>query len=140
LSKRNSGQIRIIEAFLAIFIIFSAITISASLTTKSTATENSNLASVGLQALLQLDADGSLSAYIDAGDWSGMREALNLLLPVGVSFNLTVYNAEMRQINTETVSNGAFSSQEITLVEYVCASQNPEFRYYVVRLYLAVAK
>jgi hypothetical protein len=140
LSKRNSGQIRIIEAFLAIFIIFSAITISASLTTKSTATENSNLASVGLQVLLQLDADGSLSAYIDAGDWSGMREALNLLLPVGVSFNLTVYNAEMRQINTEKVSNGAFSGQEITLVEYVCASRNPEFRYYVVRLYLAVAK
>ncbi|MCS7124912.1 MAG: hypothetical protein NZ932_05825 [Candidatus Bathyarchaeota archaeon] len=137
---QNSGQIRVIEAFLAIFIIFSVTAISTNLATKSTRPTNNGLAALGMQALLQLDSDGSLGAYIAAGNWSGLRETLNLLLPVGVSFNLTVYDNEMRQVNTETVSNGGFNSQEVTLVKYVCASQNPEFSYYVVYLYLAVAK
>jgi len=136
----NSGQIRIIEAFLAIFIIFSAVAISANLPAKSQNPANNNLASIGMQALLQLDSDGSLSAYIAAGNRSGLREALNLLLPAGVAFNLTVYDAQMRRIVMETVSNGDFSSQEVTLVKYVCTSRSPEFRCYVIYLYLAVAK
>ncbi|MBS7647711.1 MAG: hypothetical protein QXK93_02055 [Candidatus Bathyarchaeia archaeon] len=137
---RNHGQIRVIEAFLALFIIFSALTISVNLTTKSVNSTNNGLASIGMQTLLQLDSDGSLAAYITAGNWSGLREALNLLLPAGVSFNLTVYDSQMRRVNTETVSNGGLNSQEVTLVKYVCTSQSPEFRYYVVYLYLAVAK
>ena len=136
----NSGQIRIIEAFLAIFIIFSAVAISANLPAKSPNPANDSLASIGMQALLQLDSDGSLSAYIASGNWPGLREALNLLLPAGVSFNLTVYDAQMRQINMETVSNGGFNSQEITLVKYVCTSRSPEFHCYVIYLYLVVAK
>lgn len=140
MKRWNRGQIRVIEAFLATFIIFSALAVSANLTTKSTRTPNNPLASIGTQALLQLDSDGSLAAYITAGNWSGLREALNLLLPAGVSFNLTVYNGQMRQINTETVSNGGFNSHEIALVKYVCTSQGPVFRVYVVYLYLAVAK
>lgn len=138
--RRSSGQIRIIEAFLAIFIIFSAVAVSANITAKSPNSANNSLASLGMQALLQLDSDGSLAAYITAGNWSGLRETLNLLLPAGVSFNLTVYDSQVGQVNTETVSNGGFSSQEITLVKYVCTSQAPEFRYYMVYLYLAVAK
>lgn len=138
--SQNRGQIRIIEAFLSIFVIFSAITVAANLATKTTAAENNGLASVGLQALLQLDSDGSLSAYMDAGNWSELRIALNLLLPIGVSFNLTVYDMEMRQVNTEIVSNGEFSSQEITLVRYICASQSSDFHYYVIYLYLAMTK
>lgn len=138
---QNHGQIRIIEAFLAIFIIFSALTISANLATKSVSPQTDNsLASIGMQALLQLDSDGSLAAYITAGNWSGLREALNLLLPAGVVFNLTVYDSQMRQINTETISNGGLNSQEITLVKYVCTSQSPVFYVYVVYLYLAVVK
>lgn len=137
---QNSGQIRIIEAFLAIFIIFSAIAISSNLTTKSTSPASNSLASIGMQALLQLDTDGGLAAYITAGNWSGLREALNLLLPAGVCFNLTVYDGQMQQVNIEIISNGGFNSQEITLVKYVCTSQSPGFRVYVVYLYLAVAK
>ncbi|MEM0058146.1 MAG: hypothetical protein QXG58_04715 [Candidatus Bathyarchaeia archaeon] len=138
---QNHGQIRVIEAFLAIFIIFSALTISANLATKSVSPQTDNsLASIGMQALLQLDSDGSLAAYITAGNWSGLREALNLLLPTGVIFNLTIYDSQMRQINTETISNGGSKSQEITLVRYVCTSQGCEFCVYVIYLCLAVAK
>jgi len=137
---QKSGQIRIIEAFLAIFIIFSALTISANLSAKNPSQRSNGLASMGMQVLLHLDSDGSLAAYIAAGNWSGLREALELLLPAGVSFNLTVYDDQMRQVNTELIFNGALNSQETTLVKYVCTSRGLLFRCYVVYLYLAVAK
>ncbi len=140
MKSQSKGQIRIIEAFLAVFIVLSALTISASLTSSHSNIENTDLASFGMQALLQLDSDGSLSAFIEAGNWMELRDALSLLLPTGVSFNLTVYNEEMQQINGEIVSNGGFSSQEIIFVEYLCVSQEPAFHYYIIHLHLAVAK
>lgn len=140
MKKQKMGQIRIIEAFLAVLIVFSSLAISASLTTEQKTTESSNLASIGMQALIKLDSDGSLGAYIDQGDWFGLREALSLLLPEGVSFNLTVYDEDMRQINTEAITNGNIDSQEVASIKYVCVSQNPSFRYYVIYLRLAVVK
>jgi hypothetical protein len=138
--NQRRGQIRIIEAFLAVLIVFSSLAISASLTTEQKIAESSDLASIGLQTLIKLDSDGSLGDYIDSGNWSGLRETLNLLLPEGISFNLTVYDEEMRQINTEAVTNGNLNSQEVTSVKYVCVSQNPNFKYYVIYLHLAVVK
>ena len=138
--KNQRGQIRIIEAFLAVLIIFSSIAISASLTAGHKNMESSDLASVGLQALIKLDSDGSLGAYIDSGNWSGLRETLSLILPEGVSFNLTVYDGKMRQVNTEAVANGNPNGQEVASIKYVCVSQNPNFKYYVVQLRLAVVK
>jgi hypothetical protein len=137
--RQNRGQIRIIEAFLAVLIIFSSFAVSADLTTTQNKTKHSDLASVGLQALIQLDSDGSLGMYIDGGNWSVLRDALNLALPAGVSFNLTVYSAQMQQINTAVISNGAFSSQDVAFVEYVCASRGSMFRCYIIHLYLTVA-
>jgi hypothetical protein len=139
MKNENKGQIRIIEAFLAVLIIFSSFAISANLTVTQNITHHDNLASIGSQALVKLDSDGSLSRYIDYGDWSAFRDALNLVLPAGIAFNLTVYNGQMQQVNTDVVSNGGFSSQDIAFVEYVCASQGSTFHCYVIYLYLAVA-
>jgi hypothetical protein len=139
MNLKNRGQIRIIEAFLAVFIIFSSLAVSANLTVTQNKTKRDDLASVGLQALMKLDSDGSLGNYIDCRDWVSLRDALNTILPSGVSFNLTVYNKQMQQVNNAVISNGAFNSQEITFVEYVCASQGLIFRCYIIHLYLAVA-
>lgn len=133
------GQIRVIEAFLAVLVIFSSLTISARIVTPQRTVADA-LAHMGIQALIKLDSDGSLSKYIESGDWQGLREALNLLLPAGVTFNVTVYDREMRQVNRETISNGGFNSQDVTFAKYVCVSRNPTFNYYVIYIYLAVAK
>ncbi|MGB9778145.1 MAG: hypothetical protein ACPLW8_01965 [Candidatus Bathyarchaeales archaeon] len=135
---RDKGQIRIVEAFLSVLIIFSAFTISANLTVTQNRTKNDDLASVGLQALIILDSDGSLAKYIDDGNWNGLRDALNLILPTGVCFNMTVYDEQMQQINTDVISNGGFGSQQIAFVEYVCASQGVTFHCYIIHLLLAV--
>jgi len=134
----NRGQIRIIEAFLAMLIIFSSFSISANLTSSQKIVNQSSLDSVGLHALLKLDSDGSLGKYVDNSDWADLRNALSLVLPTGISFNMTVYNEQMEQLNAEVVSNGSFNSREITCIEYICASQGQTFHCYIIHLYLAV--
>ncbi|MGQ9506853.1 MAG: hypothetical protein ACUVTB_03205 [Candidatus Bathycorpusculaceae bacterium] len=138
MKAHNKGQIRIVEAFLSALIIFSAFTISANFTITQNRTKNDDLAAVGLQALIMLDSDGSLGKYIENGNWNVLRDALSLLLPTGVCFNLTVYDDKMQQVNTDVISNGGFGSQQITFVEYVCASQGMTFRCYIIILLLAV--
>jgi len=137
MKRKDTGQIRIIEAFLAVAIIFSSFTISANLTVTQNITKYDKLTSNGLQALLKLDSDGSLGEQIGNEDWSSLRDTLSLVLPVGTIFNLTVFDEQMKQANTEVISNGGFSSEERAFVEYVCVSRNSTLHYYVIHMCLA---
>jgi len=139
MKNQNKGQIRIIEAFLAVLIIFSSFAVSANLTVTQNRTKRDDLSLIGLQALIKLDSEGSLGKYIDDGNWTVLQHVLNLALPASVTFNLTVYNEQMQQVNTAVISNGAFSSQDVAFVEYVCASRSLIFHCYIIHLYLAVA-
>jgi hypothetical protein len=139
MKRQNKGQIRIIEAFLAALIVFSAFAISSNLNTRQNASKSEDLASVGLQALTKLDSDGRLSQHIDSGNWTALRDALSVAFPAGICFNLTVYNEQMHQINPNAISNGGFNSQQVAFVQYICVSQSATFRCYVIHLNLAVA-
>lgn len=136
----NKGQIRIIEAFLAALIIFSSFAVSSNLTVTQNTKRSEDLASIGLQALIKLDSDGSLSNLIDKGNWTALQDALSIVLPVGICFNLTVYDDQMRQLNSALISNSNFGSLQITFVEYVCASRGLVLRCYIIHLHLAVVK
>jgi hypothetical protein len=138
LNKADKGQIRIIEAFLAVIIVFSAFTVSGSLPLNQNTARKDDLTLIGLNALMKLDSSGVLGKYIGDAEWSSLREALNLLLPSGVTFNLTVYNSSMQQLNTEIIANGGLNSQNTAFVEYICVSQNATFQCYILHLYLAV--
>jgi len=138
MNNQNKGQIRIIEAFLAVLIIFSSLAVSANLTVTQNETKSGSLTSVGLQVLTRLDSSGSLGKQIDHRNWTALRDSLTILLPAGISFNLTVYNEQMQQVNDAIISNGAFHSQEIAFVEYVCATQGSTFHCYIIHLHLAV--
>ena len=139
MKRANVGQIRVIEAFLAVLIIFSAFAVTANLTVSENASRNSELASVGLQVLTKLDSDSTLGRLIEEGNWTGLREVLVVALPLGVVFNLTVLDDQMQQVNAEVVSNGGFASEDIAFVEYVCCGGAQVFRCYVVYLWLGVA-
>jgi len=139
MKRRNRGQIRIIEAFLAVLIIFSSFAVSANLSAPQKRTKQDGLASVGLQTLVELDSQGTLGRYIDERNWSALRDALDLALPTGLTFNLTVYNERMQQVNTDIVSNGGPTSQDVTHIEYVVASRGLIFHWYIIHLYLSVA-
>ncbi|MCD6445800.1 hypothetical protein J7L49_03335 [Candidatus Bathyarchaeota archaeon] len=133
----NEGQIRIIEAFLASLIIFSSLIVSANLTVTQNQPENNYLESNGLQALIKLDSDGTLGRYIDERNWTAIRDSLNLVLPAGTSFNLTIYNEKGQLIGV--VSNGGLNSENLVSIEYFCASQSSIFHCYILHLKLTVA-
>jgi hypothetical protein len=140
MKRQNRGQIRIIEAFLAVLVIFSSFAVSSNLTITQNVRKSGDLASVGLQALMMLDSDGSLGRFTDYRNWTAIRDALTTVLPVSMCFNLTIYDDQMHQINDVDISNGALSGQEVASVEYVCASQNATFHCYIICLQLAVVE
>jgi hypothetical protein len=134
----NKGQIRIIEAFLAIAVVFSALTI-AGITYPSPPdlSKPKALADIGMQALIELDANGTLGKLISQQNWTSLKNALDVLLPTGVSFNLTVYDENLNQINSQTIQNTSVLGQEAVSVQYACAGQGLNVRFWILRLQLS---
>jgi hypothetical protein len=137
--RGKRGQIRVMEAFLSAFLIFSALAISAALSPPATSGNEKTLATQGMQALVQLDSDGRLGEMIEARNWTALSGALQLLLPVGAAYNLTVYDENMQQVTNSPVSNGDLVG-DVVSIEYLCAVQGLQFRVYLLRLQLAVVR
>jgi len=138
-NRNNRGQVRIVEAFLAVLIVLSAFTVAGNVTVTQNKSRDGDLASAGFAALLKLDSDGYLASWIDSGNWVAMRETLSLALPAGITFNMTIYDDQMRPVNTAIISNGALGSQEISSVEYISGDRSTVFHVYIIRLELAIA-
>ena len=134
----KKGQVRMLEAFLAVLVVFSTSIISTTFSPPTNFNDEKLLSTLGMQALTELDSDGTLGKLIDERNWTAITENLKILLPVGVSYNLTVYDNETHQINDFTVGNG-LKGQKVVSVEYPCASQSSDCRLYLVRLQLAFA-
>jgi hypothetical protein len=98
------------------------------------------LAKTGSQTLLALDSQGDLGNLIDEGNWSALRDALDLAVPTGVSFNLTVYDSAGAPLNTQPIQNSNVYGNEMVSVRYICASQNPDTNFYTLQLQLAQVK
>ena len=135
----SKGQMRTVEAFLAILLLFSAFALTTLVTPAATPTNNDDLATVGTQALISIDNDGELGNLIEARNWTAIADALNILLPVGMSYNLTVYDENLQPLNNVTISNGIIPNQNTVSVQYPCASQSPQGNLYLLRLQLATA-
>ena len=140
MKRENVGQIRIIEAILALLIVFSAFTISSDLTATESTSKHNELASIGLQCLAAMDSTGSLTRDIDAGNWTKLQDAVAVALPSGFIFNLSVMDENLRQINSGEMSNGGLGNLEVTCVEYICVSRNSSLKFYVLRLCLVVVE
>jgi hypothetical protein len=137
--KKDGGQVRVVEALLSTFIIFSALTICSTLSPISDNNQEKRLAAKGMQALIQLDSDDGLGKMIEQSNWAALSEALQLLLPTGVSYNLTVYDKDLQQVNNIPICNG-FLGGDVAAVEYLCVSQSPQYHCYTLRLQLALVE
>lgn len=134
----KKGQIRMLEAFLAVLVIFSASILSIKFSPATDFESEKSLSTSGMQALIELDNNGYLGKLIDEKNWTAIRQNLEVLLPAGVSYNVTVYDDAMHQVNDFAIGNG-LKGQKVVSVEYPCASQSSECRFYLVRLQLAFA-
>lgn len=134
----RKGQIRIIEAFLAIAVVFSALIISTvTFPSPPNLTKQKSLASLGTQTLIELDINGTLGKLIAQENWTAIKRSLDVLLPIGVSFNLTIFDENLSQINSHVIQNTNLLGRETVSVQYICASQSQNIQFFILRMQLA---
>ena len=97
IQKCRKGQIRILEAFFAALLIFSALFLIPAPSFMNNEHSDS-LHTIGINVLLKLDSDGSLSRLIENGDWNALRNILWQTLPNRIWFNLTILDSEGNQL------------------------------------------
>jgi len=102
-SKKNKGQVRIIEAILASFLIFIAVSFISTfaVTPLSSTYETGELERIGHNVLHDLDEQRLLGSYIYNPEWGNLTLALMVCLPPDVYFNLTVYDLYSNPVNVQ---------------------------------------
>lgn len=136
----NKGQMRTVEAFLSILLLFSALAITTLISPASNLDNSNTLATIGMQALVSMDNDGQLGRLIDKENWTTLADGLNTLLPLSISYNLTVYNENLQILNNISISNGIIPNQNVISIQYPCSSSNSQSNYYLLRLQLTSAR
>jgi hypothetical protein len=138
--RNRNGQVRVLEALLASAVIFSALFITVPI---RTAVENSRdrevLYEIGLNMLIELDRDGELGSLIAKEDWLTVSKRLSTLLPLGVAYNLTVYDEDMAIFNNSPVSGGGALVNNVLSIQYLLAAR-VNCQFYVIRLQLSWMK
>lgn len=132
----NKGQIRIIEAFLAVSVMFSAIVFTTPMSPPSSLDRQSDLKKLGIQVLLSLDNNGTLGKLIQDEDWSALRQTMDLALPKGIFYQMTIYDENMQKINTQEIANTSQLGQEAVMTQHLCVTQGSNVHFYIVRLLL----
>jgi len=66
-----------------------------------------------------------------------MKTALGTLLPLGVSFNLTVFDKTGNAVNSEVIQNSNLLGREVVSVQYVCVARRQVVDFFAIRLQLA---
>lgn len=133
----QKGQIRILEAFLAVGVMFVALLIPIVWPSSPSLTQPKALANMGTQALIALDTNGTLGNLITQKNWTSIKQSLDVLLPIGVSFNLTIYDENLRPLNDQSIQNTNLLGSEVVSVRYVCASQNLNVTFYILQMQMA---
>ncbi len=137
--RDRKGHVRIIEAFLSMIVLFSALAICSALLPPSKTEGRETLTSCGIQTLIQLDNVGNLGKMLQASNWTALSDTLKLLLPIGISYNLTIYDENAQQVNNVPISRGHLDGN-VVAIEYLCATQQAPYQIYTLRLQLTVVK
>jgi hypothetical protein len=138
--RGNSGQIRVLEALLATAIIFSALLLTHPIyVALAVGGDSEALYSAGMNALMVMNREGQLGQLIAQNNWTGLSKQLSTLLPIGVSYNLTVYDEAMQVVNHSLIANGDAAGKNVVAVQYVLVERT-DCRFYVVRLQVGYMK
>lgn len=138
--RNNKGQIRILEVFLATAVVFGALLLSRPIYIAFNSGEDQDvLYALGLNVLVQLDREGELGQLISQRNWTEISTRLSILLPVGISYNLTIYNEDLEVLNNSSISNGYLNGGDVVSVQYLLVDRD-DFNFYIVRLQLAWMK
>lgn len=135
--RSNRGQVKVLEAFLASVIVFSAFLIAApGLIHLVSPNDSGVLYSMGMNVLAELDKDGGLGQLIAQSSWHTLSTRLSMLLPSGISYNLTVYDENMTVVNNKPISSGGLLNGNVVSCAYVLVAET-RCKFYAIRLQLA---
>ena len=136
----NRGQIRVLEAFFATAVVFGSLILTGPV---YVAYQNSGhteiLYSLGLNVLIEIDREGELGELIAQNDWAELSNRLSLLLPIGVSYNATIYNENLEIVNSSPITDGVLEGKNVVSVQYLVV-ERAHISFYVVNLQLAYIK
>ncbi len=130
------GVVHTLDVFLAAVIIVTTLLFASQMPRERDYLEDTGIDSLGMQALLVLDSNGTLGRLVDSGDWDGLELALRAVLPTRVSFNLTVIDEQGSVVNTREISNGGVTGRRIESVDYLLAVESSTCPIYRLRLQL----
>jgi hypothetical protein len=135
--RDQRGQIRIIEVFFAIVIVSSALLSLRQIQQVSSGpTHNDVFYAIGVNVLVELQREGGLSDLVRQRNWVTLASQLNLLLPLTISYNVTVYNAQNEVVNTAFIARGSIQATSVVTIRYLLAE--PEtLQFYTIQLALA---
>ena len=132
-NKKNKGQMRLVEALLASFIILFAITFLNvfAATPFSPTYETSDLEKMGNNVLHDLDEKRLLSRFVYNEEWTTLTMALMVSLPPEVYFDLTVYYLNWTVANNEIIRYGDIevfeNSSYIASVTYIIPGYQTDY-------------
>lgn len=122
---KRKGQMRIIEAVLASFVILFALTFIGvfAVTPSSPTYEAGDLEKIGYNVLHDLDEKNLLPRFVYNQEWANLTAALMVSLPTDAYYNLTVYDLDGNVINPVDIKYGSsrvFSeSPNVASVTYI---------------------
>jgi hypothetical protein len=132
-TKKTKGQMRLVEALLASFILMFAITFLnvIAVTPTSPTYEPSNLEKTGNNVLHDLDEKNLLARFVYTEDWGTLTMALMVSLPPEIYFDLTVYYLNWTVANNETIHYGTSdvfeNSSYIASVTYIVPGYQTDY-------------
>ena len=130
------GVVHTLDVFLAAVIIVTTLLFASQMPRERDYLEETGIDSMGMQALLVLDSNGTLGRLVDSGDWDGLELALRVVLPTRASFNLTMIDEQGTVVNTREISNGGVTGRRIESVEYLLVVESSSCPLYRLRLQL----
>lgn len=107
-TKKTRGQMRLVEAILASFIIVLAITFLNvfAVTPFSPRYETSDLEKMGNNVLHDMDEKKLLCRFVYNDEWETLTIALMVSLPPEIYFDLTVYDLDLNRVNEDPIRYG----------------------------------
>ena len=130
------GVVHTIDALLAAAIMTTALLYASQIPRERDITMDLPLDAVGMQALVALENNGTLGRLVNSQSWNKLERVLRVALPLGASFNVTVYDEQGAPVNGDVISNGGLHGRTVESVEYLLAVEEGPCPLYRIRLQL----
>ncbi len=132
------GVIHTIDALLAAAILTTALLYASQIPGDRDYTHDEALSVLGMQTLVKMDGNGTLGRLVNTRSWDDLENVMRVMLPTGVSFNVTIFDDQGNLVNDKVISNGGLRGRTVESVEYGLVVEESSCPMYRIRLQVGV--